>query len=144
MMKSVFADSLYWIAIARPRDPWSAAARKAKAELGDVRIITTDEVLGEFLTALCGGGPKLRQQAASIVREIISNPMVKVIPQSRDSFLGGLKFYELRGDKEYSLVDCISMNVMRSESIDEILTNDHHFEQEGFALLIKERDRTPW
>ena len=144
MMKSVFADSLYWIAIARPRDPWSAAARKAKAELGDARIITTDEVLSEFLTALCGGCPKLRQQAASIVREIISNPMVKVIPQSRDSFLGGLKFYELRGDKEYSLIDCISMNAMRSESIDEILTNDHHFEQEGFALLIRDQDRTPW
>ncbi len=44
-MKAVFADSLYWIAIARPGDPWSAAARKARAELGDVRIVTTDEVL---------------------------------------------------------------------------------------------------
>jgi len=143
-MKAVFADSLYWVAIARPGDPWSAAAHKAKAEVGDVRIVTTDEVLSEFLTALSGGGPKLRRQAASRVREMISNPMVKVIPQSRDSFLGGLKFYELRGDKEYSLIDCISMNAMRSESIAEILTSDHHFEQEGFALLIKERDRTPW
>ena len=92
-MRTVFADSLYWIAIARPRDPWSTAARQAKVELGDVRIITTDEVLAEFLTALSAGGPKLRQQAASIVRQIILNPMVKVIPQSRDSFLEGLKFY---------------------------------------------------
>ena len=108
-MRPVFADSLYWIAIARPGDPWVSAARKAKAELGDVRIITTDEVLAEFLTALSGGGPKLRRQAASIVREIISNPMVKVIPQSRDSFLGGLKFYELRRDKEYSLIDCLKV-----------------------------------
>ena len=135
-MRSVFADSLYWIAIARPRDPWASAARKAKAGLGDVRIITTDEVLAEFLTALSGGGPKLRQQAASIVREIISNPMVKVIPQSRDSFLGGLKFYDLRGDKEYSLIDCISMNAMKLESIADVLTNDHHFRQEGFTILM--------
>ena len=135
-MKAVFADSLYWIAIARPGDPWSADARKARAELGEVRIVTTDEVL----TALSGGGPKLRQQAASIVREIISNSMVKVIPQSRDSFLGGLKFYELRGDKEYSLIDCISMNAMRSESIAEVLTNDHHFKQEGFRILMNKQD----
>jgi predicted nucleic acid-binding protein len=141
-MKAVFADSLYWIAIARPGDPWSAAAHKAKAELGEVRIVTTDEVLTEFLTALSGGGPKLRQQAASIVREIIASPHLRVIPQSRDSFLDGLRFYELRGDKEYSLIDCISMTAMRSESITEILTNDHHFEQEGFAVLIKERERT--
>ena len=143
-MKAVFADSLYWIAIARPGDPWSADALRAKADLGEVRIVTTDEVLTEFLTALSGGGPKLRQQAASIVREIIANPNVRVIPQSRDSFLDGLKFYELRADKEYSLIDCISMNAMRSESIAEILTNDHHFEQEGFAVLIKERGRTKW
>ncbi|MGO8819289.1 MAG: type II toxin-antitoxin system VapC family toxin [Terriglobia bacterium] len=139
-MRTVFADSLYWIAIARPRDPWSTAARQAKVELGDVRIITTDEVLAEFLTALSAGGPKLRQQAASIVRQIILNPMVKVIPQSRDSFLEGLKFYELRGDKEYSLTDCVSMNAMRSESVAEILTNDHHFRQEGFTVLMNRQD----
>jgi predicted nucleic acid-binding protein len=143
-MKAVFADSLYWIAIARPGDPWSTDALRAKADLGEVRIVTTDEVLTEFLTALSGGGPKLRQQAASIVREIIANPNVRVIPQSRDSFLDGLKLYELRADKEYSLIDCISMNAMRSESIAEILTNDHHFEQEGFAVLIKERGQTKW
>ena len=33
-MRTVFADSLYWIAIARPRDPWASAARKAKVEIG--------------------------------------------------------------------------------------------------------------
>ena len=139
-MRAVFADSLYWIAIARRGDPWSAAAHRAKAELGEVRIVTTDEVLAEFLTALSGGGPKLRQQAAGIAREIIANSNVRVIPQSRDSFLGGLKFYEQRRDKEYSLTDCVSMNAMRAESLSEALTNDHHFEQEGFAILMKKQD----
>ena len=139
-MNSVFADSLYWIAMVRPADPWSEAAHEARARLGDVRIVTTDEVLSEFLTALSAGGPKMRRQAARIVREIISNPGVRVIPQSRGSFLGGLNLYELRGDKEYSLVDCISMSTARSESITSILTNDHHFEQEGFTVLIKRAD----
>jgi len=136
-MKSVFADSLYWIAIAKPGDPWAAAAKSAKGLLGEVRTVTTDEVLTEFLTALGTSGPNLRQQAAKIVRAIISSPNVKVIPQSRESFLRGLQLYERRGDKEYSLTDCISMNAMKSESITEILTNDHHFEQEGFSILIK-------
>ena len=141
-MKSVFADSVYWIAIARPGDPWSGAARKAKEELGEVRIVTTDEVLTEFLTALSGGGPKLRHLASSVVREIIAHPNVRVIPQSRDSFLDGLRLYELRGDKEYSLIDCISMNTMRAEAITEILTSDHHFEQEGLVALMRERHKT--
>ena len=139
-MKAVFADSLYWIATVKPGDPWAAAAKNAKALLGEVRIVTTDEVLIEFLAAFSVSGPKLRQQAAKMVRAIISNPNVRVIPQSRDSFLRGLELYEQRGDKEYSLTDCISMNAMKSESIVEVLANDHHFEQEGFTILMKKQD----
>jgi hypothetical protein len=29
------------------------------------------------------------------------------------------------------------MNAMRFESVTEALTNDHHFEQEGFTILMK-------
>ena len=29
------------------------------------------------------------------------------------------------------------MNVMESEAIKEVLTSDHHFEQEGFTVLMK-------
>ena len=42
----------------------------------------------------------------------------------------------MKAVKEYSLTDCISMNVMKTESINEILTNDHHFDQEGYDVLI--------
>ena len=45
-----------------------------------------------------------------------------------------------RRDKEYSLTDCASMNAMRLESIPEVLTNDHHFKQEGFTILMNKRD----
>lgn len=135
-MKTVFADSHYWIAIVNPDDPWAKAAKAAKSDLGEVFIVTTDEVLTEFLAAL-SRGEHMRKQAAKMVRAILENPNIKVIPQTRESFLKGLTFYENRSDKEYSLTDCISMNVMRAESLVEVLTNDHHFEQEGFAFLIK-------
>ena len=136
-MKRVFADSHYWIAIVKPHDQWAEAAKAAKASLGEALIVTTDEVLTEFLAAL-SSGKHMRMQAAKMVRLILENPNVKVIPQTRDSFLKGLTFYEERNDKEYSLIDCISMNVMRTESLVEVLTNDHHFEQEGYTVLIKE------
>jgi predicted nucleic acid-binding protein len=61
-----------------------------------------------------------------------------VIPQSRESFLSGLRLYEARPDKGYSLVDCISMETMRKEGLTEALTNDRHFEQEGFRPLFRE------
>ena len=135
-MKTVFADSHYWIAVVNPNDPWKEVARAAKLALGEVFIVTTDGVLTEFLEAL-RKGKHMRRQAAKRVHAILENPNVKVIPQTRDSFLKGLEFYENRSDKEYSLTDCISMNVMKTESLIEALTNDHHFEQEGFTVLIR-------
>lgn len=84
-MKTVFADAVYWIAIVKPRDPWRDAAQAAKKRLGQARIVTTEEVLGEFLAAL-RKGPSLRHTAIKMVRAILSNPNVKVVPQSRDSF----------------------------------------------------------
>jgi predicted nucleic acid-binding protein len=135
-MKSVFVDSHYWIAMVNPGDQWANTAKAAKSSLGDVFIVTTDEVLTEFLAAL-SKGEHMRKQAAKMVRAILVNPNVRVIPQTRDSFLKGLTLYENRSDKEYSLTDCISMNVMRSESIVEALRHDHHFEQEKFTVLMK-------
>jgi predicted nucleic acid-binding protein len=50
--------------------------------------------------------------------------------------LDALTLYESRPDKEYSLTDCISMQTMRRARLTEVLTNDHHFTQEGFTILF--------
>lgn len=98
-------------------------------------------MLAEFLTALGQGGEGTRRLGVKMVRAILDNPSVRVLPQSRDSFLRGVDLYARRPDKEYGLTDCISMNAMRSESVSEVLTNDYHFAQEGFTLLITPRPR---
>ena len=136
MSKLVFADAHYWIATVNKNDQWHAAARAAKQAVGPAVLVTTDEVLVEFLTAL-GNREHLRQLAGRMVRAILQDPNVRVLPQSRHSFLQGVQLYEQRPDKDYSLTDCISICTMSSESIAEVLTNDHHFEQEGFTVLIK-------
>lgn len=134
-MKSVFADAQYWIAIVRPNDQWKKSATSARKALGDVILVTTDEVLTEFLAAL-SKIPALRK-AIQVVRGILKNPNVRVVPQTRAGFLRGLDRFENRDDKQYSLTDCISMNVMESAEVKEVLTNDRHFEQEGFTVLIR-------
>jgi predicted nucleic acid-binding protein len=135
-MKPVFADTVYWIAIVKPNDPWRLAASEARGKVATALLVTTDEVLMEFLAALSKSGPRLRATAVRMVRAILSNENVKVVPQSHASFEAGLKRYEARSDKQYSLQDCISMNVMESFSITDVLTNDRHFEQEGFSVLM--------
>ncbi|MDE0125663.1 MAG: PIN domain-containing protein [Bryobacterales bacterium] len=136
-MRPVFADTVYWVATARLADRWRAAAREARRRLGHVGLVTTDEVLTEFLAPLAKGGPRVRSAAARAVRAMLSGSNVRVMPQSRSSFKRALARYEARGDKGYSLQDCASMNLMEAESITRILTNDHRFEQEGFTVLMK-------
>jgi predicted nucleic acid-binding protein len=48
----------------------------------------------------------------------------------------GVDLYQKRGDKEWSLTDCILFVVMTREGIAEALTGDHHFEQAGFSILF--------
>ena len=136
-MKRAFVDAAYWIAIVKPSDQWNAAAREAMAQLGDTPLVTTEEVLAEFLTTFANSGPHSRDRAAQAVRMIQSDSNVRVIHQTHESFQNGLDRYAHRSDKGYSLQDCISMNVMESEGITDVLTSDHNFEQEGFTILMK-------
>lgn len=69
-MKTVFADSHYSMAIANPDDPWAKAAKAARSALDEVFMVTTDEVLTEFLAAL-SRGEHMRKQAAKMVRAIL-------------------------------------------------------------------------
>lgn len=131
-MKRVFADTFYWIALT---DPTDAAHERARQIADDV--VTTDEVLSEYLTFFCAAPEFLRCEVALAVEDILQNASVTVIPQSRQSFLGGLQLYRTRPDKGYSLIDCISMETMRREGLTEVLTNDRHFEQEGFRALFR-------
>jgi predicted nucleic acid-binding protein len=135
-MRRIFVDTLYWVAVTNRNDQWYQAAMKASRTLAGCQLITTDEVLTEFLTAFCEAGTMLRQRAAIAVRDLFSDQNVTIHMQSRTTFLNGLALYEARPDKEYSLTDCISMEAMRQEGISEILTHDNHFAQEGFTLLL--------
>ena len=139
-MKTVYADSFYWAALANPKDEWHHAAMNAGAKHQIGVIITTDEVLDEFLTHFCDKGAFWRIKAAELVRKIQKSPNVRIVPQTRDSFLRGLQLYEARSDKKYSLTDCISMEAMREHKLTEVLTHDHHFRQEGFTPLLTDKN----
>ncbi|MFN0165401.1 MAG: type II toxin-antitoxin system VapC family toxin [Bryobacteraceae bacterium] len=129
----VFADTFYWIALTDSTDNAHERARRITDE-----IVTTDEVLAEYLTFFCAAPESIRSEVALTVEDILQDPAVKVIPQSRESFLAGLTLYRARPDKGYSLTDCVSMAAMRREGLSEALTNDRHFEQEGFRALFRE------
>ena len=131
-MKAVFADTFYWIALTLPGDAAYARAQ----QIGD-DIVTTEEVLSEYLTFFSASPEYLRREVANNVEAILHDPTVRIIAQSHDSFVAGFELYQARPDKGYSLTDCISMQAMRKEGLIEVLTNDRHFEQEGFRALFR-------
>jgi uncharacterized protein len=135
-MRRVYADTVYWIALANPLDQWHALAVRASHTLRGTTIITSEEILTEFLAHFSGQGRTIRDGAARYAGRVLSNPGIIVRPQSHQSFLDGFALYQARPDKEYSLTDCISMEAMRQEGITEILTHDYYFTQEGFVNLL--------
>ena len=137
-MRQVFADTFYWIALAHPKDQWHDRATTLSKSLKQVQIVTTDEVLVEFLTQLGVHDASLRSKAVALTRSILAAPHIAVIPQTRATFEAGLALYEARPDKMYNLTDCISMQMMKAAGITEVLTHDEHFVQEGFEALFRD------
>lgn len=135
-MRRVFADAFYWVALAHNKDQWHPRAVTVSQTLRGVEIVTTEEVLSEFLAHFSGFGRTLRQGAVRLVESILANPDIVVLPQSHQSFRDDLALYKARPDKGYSLTDCVSMEAMRREGISEVLTHDAHFTQEGFVILL--------
>jgi predicted nucleic acid-binding protein len=137
-LKAVFADTFYWAALTSTEDAAHERAVALSRSFAPDKIITTDEVLCEYLAFCAGARPSIRAEAGQIVAELIEDLAVRVVPQSRESFLSGLQLYRARPDKGYSLTDCISMQTMRREGLTKVLTNDRHFEQEGFRALFRD------
>lgn len=132
-MTEYFADSWFFVARLDRSDSHHTRAKQLEARLRFATIVTHDGVLTEVLTFFSGYGRSSRTEASRVIRDLVETKIA--IPSSRDLFLNALSLYESRLDKEYSLVDCMSMILMRERGITHVLTNDHHFRQEGFTVV---------
>ena len=134
-MKTVFADTGYWLALLNPRDQLHGKVQSVSASLGQVRIITSEMVLDELLAGL--SVPPVRATAINAVSSVLTNPNVEVVPQTSLQFREAFDLYKNRMDKEWSLTDCSSFNLMKERGIAEALAHDEHFEQAGFVALLR-------
>lgn len=137
-MRKAFADTFYWIALANPRDQWHAKALVVCHDEAIEALVTTDAVLVEFLTQFSAYGASFRCKAAELVKAILCDPMILVVPQTRELFLAGLTFFASRPDKAYSMTDCMSMIIMKRDGLSDVLTFDSHFAQEGLRPLFRQ------
>ena len=135
-MKVVFADTGYWVALLNPKDQLHERAKQVSKGLGQVRILTTEMVLDELLASL--SQVPTRPAVIRGVESIYANPNVEVVPQTSLQFREALVLFKSRLDKEWSLTDCASFELMSARSISEALAHDQHFVQAGFNALLRE------
>lgn len=133
-MNRCFADTFYFLALLNRRD--GDHARVVAFNQGFRRpIITTDWVLTEVADAMAAS-PQ-RHAYLGFLQFLRARKDVRIVRASAAWFDHGVALYSARGDKQWSLTDCISFAAMKRYGLKDVLSADHHFEQAGFRLLLK-------
>ena len=124
-MRTVFADSFYWLALANRNDAAHHRAIQFAANYSG-NSITTEWVLTEVCDGLASAR---RRHLIERLRTLWQNhERLTIIEASHQRFEHGIDLYCSRLDKEWSLTDCISFIVMEQYGLSEAVTGDHHFE----------------
>jgi uncharacterized protein len=134
---SIFLDTAYIVALSSTSDEMHAQARAIARQLkkASTKLVTTRAVLLEIGNALAR--QRFRQRAAVLLEAFEIDPSVEIVPLSEELYAQALALYRARQDKDSGLVDCVSFVIMQERGIREALTSDSHFEQAGFACLLK-------
>ncbi len=132
-MSRVFADTFYWLALLNVRDGSHEKARRLSKEVRG-RVTTSQAVLIEVMDALCN--PPHRGPVHRFWRAVHDDPGVVVVRFDEALLEQAAAMFLTRGDKGWSMTDCISFAIMTNRGIGEALTMDHHFQQAGFRILF--------
>ena len=136
-MKTVFADTGYWIALLDPQDTLRSKAINLSITFTQVQIYTSEMVLTEILNHFSKRGNFLRYAAANFIESLQENPTITIAPQTDSIFQQALILYKQRPDHAWSHTDCSSFCIMQQQNILEALAYDKHFEQAGFIALLR-------
>lgn len=135
-MKQVFVDTSALIALGNTRDAVHSVARQVNHELQrqHVHFVTTVAVVLEFANAF--SSVRLRRTAITLIEALRASERWTCVELDDVLFQHAFDRYKQVQDKEWGLVDCLSMVVAQDAGILEIFTTDHHFEQAGFTILL--------
>ncbi len=116
-------------------EDWRHAEAVSFYPAARLRLVTS-YVLAEYV-ALAHVRGLSRQQTLAFSEAVLRDPNVEIVWVEPPLHRRALSLLQARRDKEYSLCDAVSFILMRERGINEALTTDKHFVQEGFVRLLE-------
>ena len=135
----IYVDSGFFIALFDSSDDaWLIARTLFDIFVSDhnTRFACARDVMNELLAHYSPSGSLTRREVARFVRRAFEDPKYRVEIVDAELYSDALDLYENRLDKRYSMVDCIGMTIMRRDGINEVVTTDRDFVQEGFINVM--------
>lgn len=139
MKQAVFVDTSAWLALINESDADHTKAKAIRDKLLQVkkRFFVTNYIIVEIANSLCK--VRWRSRAIKLINAIRETEHIEVVEIDKELSEEAWEMYSTRTDKEWSFTDCTSFVVMKKYGIRDAFTNDHHFEQSGFEVLIIQR-----
>lgn len=137
MAGEIFIDTSGFYATVVSDDDRHAAAAKfiAAARKRKRAFVTTDYVLDETATLL-----KARRKThliAKLFDRLDQSQAFRIEWTDSERFQDVRKLFVKHADQDWSFTDCLSFVVMSELRLREALTKDLHFQQAGYAALLR-------
>lgn len=101
--------------------------------------VTHSYIIDEYI-ALVTARRYSRVDAIDFIDSLLNTPKIEVIWVNEPLTRSAIELLKNRLDKTYSLCDAVSFVVMQQRGINQALTTDKHFSQEGFTALLRQTD----
>ncbi len=128
--RRVAADTSFLFPFLYVRHTQHEEARRLADEFSDAVIVTTDGVLSELLSLM--SRQSLRRTALAFVNDALSEAgSYEVVLQTTASLQRGIERYASLTTGSPSLVDCMLMDAMDDQGIEDLLAFDRDFRHVG-------------
>jgi uncharacterized protein len=129
-----FADTFFFLALLNSQDR-QHHSKARDANRAPRAVVTSHWVLLELADHLCDR--RNRHLYGQVLDALTQDRRYTILPADQTTLEQATQLYRDRADKEWSLTDCTSFVIMQREGLVDALTADQHFEQAGFAALLK-------
>ncbi len=138
-MNDIFVDTSGWACWLDRSLPYSVLSRRLADEVtgqGNL-LITTSFIMVELTGLLTSPLRFPKPQQIQLMSALRSDATVEIVQVDQVLEAEAWDLWRSRGDKLWSLVDCVSFIIMQRRQLTQALSTDHHFEQAGFIRLLK-------